>query len=384
MRMSIGAALAVGLVTTGALVACEKKPEPKPAPAVKPAPLVRPPSPSSAVARLVDGGTLTEKLEGRIAFIREREEMSEAMLLELADGGVSEVGVEEGNMFPASVSEDGLTLALLWSMGEDSAHLEQLHVTRLDARGRPRAIGPKSPRVRNPSFVPGGRELVFESGHASFSDVWAIDLSGKGLRRLTDNEEGNFEPSVAPDGKWVAFVSSRDRNPEIYRMSIDGSEETRLTTSAFEEVTPQVSPDGSHIAFLSNREEDDRLYVMRADGSQTRRLSPPADRGKPGVLTNTGEHTPVWSPDGRSIAFSRREADGTQGIWVVALSGEAKQLSSGDAHATPSWSPDGKYLAYSANEGGRAQLFAVSVATGAKLRLLESDAHDWRPVWFKR
>lgn len=339
--------------------------------------------PDAGVAQAApDAGPL--ELTGRIAFIRERDHDDlEAVLLDLADGGMTSLTLDAGSSFPATASPDGAQLAVLTAKGVEAVHEEQLWLVRPGKKGGVKRVGPKSARVRNPVFHPNGTQVVFEAGHTSFSDLFSVGTDGKKLRRLTDNPEGNFEPHFAPDGTWIVFVSSRDKNPELYRMNVDGSNEERLTTSAYEEVSPQVSPDSMQIAFISNRDGDDRLYVMGRFGGEARRITPPAASGTPGTLTNTGESTPVWSPDGRLIAFSRREADNSQAIWVTDPNGEARMLASGKAYAMPSWSPDGRYLAFSGEAGkeGRAQLFAVEVETGRVARLVESATNDWRPVW---
>lgn len=334
----------------------------------------------------VDAGVAVApfELEGRVAFIREQEGQDfRAMYLDVADGGLHElpIPVQAGSAFPATAMDDGSRVAVLSAKGEEAVHEERLWLVTPGKKGA-LAVGPPSGRVRNPVFAPDGKSVVFEGGQKSFSDLYSIGVNGKNLRRLTDNPEGNFEASFAPDGSWIVFVSSRDHNPEIYRMSPDGSDESRLTISDFEEVSPRVSPDGQRIAFISNREGDDRVYVMTPLGGNPQRLSPPAVNTRPGTLTNTGEAGHEWSPDGSQVAFSRRESDGSSGIWVASPEGTARMLTSGKAFATPSWSPDGRYLAFSGETDGRAQLFVVEVGSGAMRPLIESDAHDWRPLWF--
>ena len=74
--------------------------------------------------------------------------------------------------------------------------------------------------------------------------------------------------------------------------------------------TPVWSPDGRRIAFLSRRDGNKALYVMNADGSGQRRLTRDASNSA----------TPAWSPDGRKLAFESVR-NGTTGVYVVNADG---------------------------------------------------------------
>ena len=138
-------------------------------------------------------------------------------------------------------------------------------------------------------------------------------------------------------------------------MAVDGSDQIRLTENRYHDVDPVWSPDGSRIAFLSNRlpHEDDidefykygfKLYTMAADGSDVRNLAP-------GVSAMAGV-PPVWSPDGRRIAFvSNEKVPGDKypyahfPLHVVGTDGSDPIRVSVTA-SRPAWSPDGQRLAF--------------------------------------
>jgi TolB protein len=132
-------------------------------------------------------------------------------------------------------------------------------------------------------------------------------------------------------------MSKRDGNPEIYVMNADGSEQRRLTRSTTRDRAPVWSPDGRRIAFVRSRfNAYEDIYVMNADGSGQRRL----------IRNGVGPH---WSPDGRMIAFTRSTAvnppDGgrfQRDVWVVNADGSGARNLSQNPHGDNwlvSWSP---------------------------------------------
>ena len=76
-------------------------------------------------------------------------------------------------------------------------------------------------------------------------------------------------------------------------MNADGSSQTRLTKNPVRRWQPVWSPDGRQIAFVSQRDGNYEIYVMNADGSNQTSLT----------QNPVSDEQPVWSPDGRQIAF---------------------------------------------------------------------------------
>jgi Tol biopolymer transport system component len=126
------------------------------------------------------------------------------------------------------------------------------------------------------------------------------------------------------------------------------------------------------------------VAVVDANGSNLR------------VLThdNVTEFNPVWSPDGRKIAYIRPTAHTSSQIWVMNADGtnqhaltrlrNAPQLYSADDEPALSWSPDGRQIVFSAfpnDQGGKEQLFLLNVRSHAlkRLPILANGATD--PVW---
>ena len=97
---------------------------------------------------------------------------------------------------------------------------------------------------------------------------------------------------------------------------------------------PVWSPDGRRIAFLSRRDGGKEVYVMSADGSGQRRLT--GDARFPAA--------PAWSPNGRQIAFEGGPY-ALSGVYVVNADGSGQRRLARNG-STPAWSPDGRTIAF--------------------------------------
>ena len=107
------------------------------------------------------------------------------------------------------------------------------------------------------------------------------------------------EPAVSPDGKWVVYtVATPDmdanRNASnIWLVSTESGAPVQLTQSG-KDSSPVWSPDGKMIAFLSSRAGDSQIYLLSLDGGEAH----------PWTSISTGVDIVKWSPDGKALAFT--------------------------------------------------------------------------------
>ncbi len=124
---------------------------------------------------------------------------------------------------------------------------------------------------------------------------------------------------------------------------------------------PAISPDGRHVAFTCVGD----IWTVPVEGGTARRLT----------VHEAHDQLPVWSPDGKWIAFSSNRA-GNYDVWAIpAAGGEAAQLTFHSATDSVSdWSPDGVEILFSSQrETTRTSaLYAVNVRTG-RSRLIRAD-----------
>jgi TolB protein len=97
-----------------------------------------------------------------------------------------------------------------------------------------------------PDWTPDGKRILFATDQCTNdlnqSEIYIIDVDGTGLKRLTNNDLGDYRPVWSPDGQQILFVSLRDGNCEIYIMNSDGSEQINLTKNSAEDDWPVFQP----------------------------------------------------------------------------------------------------------------------------------------------
>jgi Tol biopolymer transport system component len=199
----------------------------------------------------------------------------------------------------------------------------------------------------SPVWSPLGDYLYFASDRGGSMNLWRVRIdenSGKTLGRpepLTTPSPYTGPISISKDGKRIAYVQ-QIYTANIQKAGFDPVKEVMaqpqpVTQSSQIAHNPQISPDGEWLTFWGGNKQED-IFVIKADGTGIQQLTNDAYK----------DRFPVWSPDGRRIAFHHNRG-GNFEIWVVNPDGSGiEQLTYTSAPAVyfPVWSPDGKHLAY--------------------------------------
>ena len=125
------------------------------------------------------------------------------------------------------------------------------------------------------------------------------------------------------------FNSDRGGSPQLYVMNADGSGQRRISFGEGRYSTPVWSPRGDLIAFTRQRGGQFAIGVMRPDGSGER------------ILTESYlDEAPTWSPNGRVIIFFREGRGTGPRLWSVDLTGRnLRQIPTQTEASDPAWSP---------------------------------------------
>ncbi len=180
---------------------------------------------------------------------------------------------------------------------------------------------------------------------------------------------------LSPDGRRAALHLWDEEN-DVWVADLARGGLTRITFAPGEDETPVWSPDGRDVAYGSERDGQPRtLFRKRADGSAA------AVEEK---VWQTLDHFHVndWSPDGRTILVEVRRPGTLNDVIAVdvATGKDTPVLQSRFSERYARLSPDGKWLAYTSDESGRDEVY-VQPYPALNTRVSVSTAGGLEPVW---
>ena len=275
--------------------------------------------------------------------------------------------------------------------------------------------------VRNPEISPDGQWVAFTVStmdlekDKSETRLWMIPAAGGEAIPMTGKGSSASQPRWSPDNQYLSFLAARDGGKtQVWTLNRQGGEAQQLTKVVQGVSGHHWSPDGKQLLLeirdpkpeeLTKDKEDDKKpkpYVI--DRLQFKRdyqgylnryrthlyIYTPGDSAAVQITSGDfDDRSPVWSPDGKTIAFvSNRTAnpDGNLNtdIWLVEAGNTDKGKSivqvtkNENADNSPAWSPDGKYIVYNTVLDKEAiwyatEKLAIIPATGGEPRLLADD-----------
>ena len=179
-------------------------------------------------------------------------------------------------------------------------------------------------------------------------------------------------PRISPDSRRVA-VGIQEQEVQVWLYDPSRGTLTRLTFDGNANQYPVWTPDGKRIAFRSNKEGPAGIFWQMADGSG----------GLERLSTGEYAHSPhSFSPDGQLLAFQEINPTTGNDIWVLRLSDRKAQpfLRTPFSESAPRFSPNGRWLAYISDESGRFEIYVQPYpGPGGKWQI--STEGGTEPVW---
>ena len=198
-----------------------------------------------------------------------------------------------------------------------------------------------------PATAPAAKNgpIAFAGGtETQKTGIWAWKDGWRGLRHITalpDNFEG---PQGSPDGRWIVFSSQS----AIYRARTDGSRVLQVTSGAEFDRAPSFTRSGKRILFsrsepLPGQPEDvlvpEHIFSVKLDGTGLRQLT----------FGNFSDREPVFSPNGRIIAFDRKSQTSSRHVFTMRTDGTRVKDATPNLAAwssEPTFRPDGSRIAF--------------------------------------
>lgn len=197
------------------------------------------------------------------------------------------------------------------------------------------------------SWSPDGRQIIFEKMSMSLDEnnlnlpslSWLDVESGAGASVFQDASLPGYYPAWSPDGAWLGF---RVPGGNIQLQNLVDNKTITIASAVSGPI--YWSPDSSGFLFANGTVTQDRFVTRLFHYDLKGREST--------ILNNEGnfeDTLPAWSPDGKQIAFARRDVSTMLGeqIWTMNSDGsDPRQLTNSPAsiHDGLEWSPDGRYL----------------------------------------
>jgi len=219
--------------------------------------------------------------------------------------------------------------------------------------------------VLTPRFSPSTQEITYMEFGQGDPKVYLYNIE-TGQREIVGNFPGmSFSPRFSPDGQRIIMSLQQGGNSNLFVMDLRSKSTTRLTDTPAIDTSPSYSPDGSQICFESDRGGKPQIYVMPAQGGQAQRISFARDD------VNASYSTPVWSPRGDYIAFTR-QGGGQFAIGLIKPDGTGERiLTSGFHNEGPTFSPNGRVLMFFRDPGGTGgpSLYTIDISGRNELKV---------------
>ncbi|MEK7264614.1 MAG: amidohydrolase family protein [Pseudomonadota bacterium] len=244
----------------------------------------------------------------------------------------------------------------------------------------------------NVDLSPDGRTIAFDL----LGDIYTMPVTGGAPTRIAEGLAFEMQPRFSPDGKKIAFTSDRAGGDNLWIMNRDGSDKRQVTKETFRLVSaPDWSADGQYLIgrkhFTTGRSlGTGEIWMYHLGGGDGVKL---VKRPNETYQKELGE--PFMAPGGKSIYYSHNTTPGDTFIYaqdgngeIFAIerfdiaTGETTRIAGGAGGAVrPTPSPDGKYLAFVKREREKSKLYLMDLSSGAEKKIYDALDLDLQETW---
>ncbi|AMO73214.1 amidohydrolase family protein [Sphingorhabdus sp. M41] len=239
---------------------------------------------------------------------------------------------------------------------------------------------------------PDGQSIAF----ALLGDIYTMPISGGTPTRIAEGLAWEVQPRFSPDGKRIAFTSDRAGGDNIWIMNRDGSDKKQVTKEEFRLLNqPSWSPDGRYVVakkhFTTQRSlGTGEIWIYHVSGGGGVQLvKKPSEKHQ----KELGE--PIYAPDGKSVYYTKNITPGGTFIYAQDSNSdlfniEKYDLESGEVitavsglggSVRPNPSPDGKKIAFVRREMTQSKLYVKDLESGIERKIYDDLDQDVQETW---
>ena len=241
-------------------------------------------------------------------------------------------------------------------------------------------VGKFAPNNNLANYPSWSFDSEFVAFHTTIDDnfeIYMMRYDGTNLTQLTDNFSNDEScPNWSPDGKYISYGLHPEMSAgfDLYIMHPDGSDiiGSFATWAGTTSMCPLIdwSPHGNYLAAINRN-----LTVID-----------PVQPNQVQMIAECAIGYPDWSPDGTKIVFARDECTGDfnkSEIYMIDFDGtnlvRLTKNAYGDYH--PVWSPDGKGIAFVSTRDGNREIYIMNEYGNQQTNLTQNPSDDDEPIW---
>ncbi|HKP10853.1 MAG TPA: DPP IV N-terminal domain-containing protein, partial [Blastocatellia bacterium] len=222
-----------------------------------------------------------------------------------------------------------------------------------------------------PAFSPDGNQIAFVWDN----HVYVKIIGTEEPLRLTSETGVYRTPVWSPDGRYVAFIRNSGGQNVIVKVPALGGPEIRLAAIGPDGWGLSWSPDGKKIAVSDKDSPEERygIFLLSLESGERQRLTRP---------DGAYDDRPVFSPDGRAVAFTRIAGGSQSDLFLVsAEGGEPARLTFDNRLIRGlTWTADGEEIVFSSDRAGPASLWKVRLTGGEPERVSAAGQYARTPI----
>ncbi|MGH8725928.1 MAG: Tol-Pal system beta propeller repeat protein TolB, partial [Burkholderiales bacterium] len=214
-------------------------------------------------------------------------------------------------------------------------------------------------------------DVVKQAPLGAIAYVFAKDHARAAAHRIADFVYEKLTGEKGVFSTQIAYVVRRSATYELQIADADGERAQYLLRSNEPIISPVWSPDGRRIAYVSFESKKPIVYVHHLE-----------DRRRQVVASFKGSNSaPAWSPDGRTIAVVLSVEGGSQ-IYLINADGSGPRRRISHSHSIdtePRYSADGKWLYFTSDRGGSPQIYRMGAGGGEPQRVTFEGGYNVTP-----